>query len=104
MVEINEISRLLSKAKTGRASKETQIYLSKFFELQADNCWKRFIGITHKGKTEKQLVTEFLAVQTEAKIINHMNETMVMNQVEGSDAEEKMRIIREEIKKETDGQ
>jgi hypothetical protein len=98
--DISEIQQLLNKAKTGRASQETLMYLDKFFTVQSKDCWKRLLSVTHKGKTEKQLLTEFLAIQAEAKIISDMNQAMVVNNVEGDDAEEKLRIIQEEIKKE----
>lgn len=96
---MKEINKLIKKAKLGQASQEVQIYLSNWFQAECDALWKDFVNIKIAGKTDKQLLCEFLDLRSQALIVNRLQEHLVRSQCEGQEADHEIVNVLNEIKK-----
>jgi hypothetical protein len=85
---MTDLERVIKKAKIGKASEETQIYLSGYFEKQSEIIWKDFLDLSPKGKTDKTFMLEVLALQALGKTVRDLHQNLLMSQVEGKMADD----------------
>ena len=99
---MNDIERIIKRAKLGKASEETQLYLDQFFANSSRVMWEEFLDIKMKGKTDKNVLLEFMELQAMGKNIRDLHRELVMKRAEGKEADEELvNILSEHIKEES---
>ena len=93
----SEITSNIRKAKTGQMSKEVQVFLTQWFQKQCEDLWKEFCAVKCKGKTDKQVVIEFLEIQAKATTINSLQADLVRTEYEGAVADDELKKIYSEL-------
>jgi hypothetical protein len=79
MEEQKDIEKLINKVKLGKASQDTQIWLTTWLQAESEIVWNEFLN------TEPKL-EKFLEIQAKARQIRRLLRSLVLSQSEGKDA------------------